>query len=125
MSVVCMRGKRMALLILSAFLAVIVSANGDSRAQSEKANGAENIVIDGGQKGNIQFPHWMHQKNLSDCNICHSLFKQEPRAIEGLKAKGDLEKKQIMNSLCLKCHREENKKGNQSAPTACSACHKK
>ena len=91
--------------------------------QPENAAGAKDIEIAGGEKGNVHFPHRKHQEGLGNCNICHSLFPKEPKAIEGMKEKGDLQKKEIMKGLCLKCHRAENQKGNESAPLTCSKCH--
>ena len=111
--------------LITIFLAVTISENVISVAsdKAEMATGAMDIKIAGGEKGNIPFPHLRHQESLDDCNICHSLFKQEPRSIESSMARGELEKKQIMNNLCLRCHRSETEKGNKSAPTTCSKCH--
>ena len=111
--------------LITIFMAVTISENVISVAsdKAEMASGAMDIQIAGGEKGNIHFPHLRHQEILGDCNICHSLFKQEPRSIKASKARGEVEKKQIMNTLCLKCHRAENEKGNKSAPTTCSKCH--
>jgi hypothetical protein len=111
--------------LITIFLAVTISGNVISVAsdKAEMATGAMDIEIGGGEKGNIHFPHRRHQESLGDCNICHSLFKQEPWSIEDSKARGELVKKQIMNSLCLRCHRAESEKGNKSAPTTCSKCH--
>jgi hypothetical protein len=85
--------------------------------------GAENIVLEGGKRGNIPFPHRQHQKNLGDCQICHSVFAQEPGIIQKLKTQGTLKKKYVMNKLCTKCHREKKKAGQPSGPTTCAKCH--
>jgi len=55
--------------------------------------------------------------------LCHSLFPQSPGTIDANKQKGDLKKKQVMNKLCIKCHKSEKKKGNAYGPVACSKCH--
>ena len=87
--------------------------------------GAENIVLEGGKRGNIPFPHRQHQKNLGDCQICHSVFAQEPGIIQKLKTQGTLKKKYVMNKLCTKCHKEKKKAGQPSGPTTCAKCHVK
>jgi hypothetical protein len=87
--------------------------------------GAENIELDGGTKGKVAFPHRQHQKNLGDCQICHSIFPQEPGVIRKLKAQGTLKKKHVMNKLCTKCHKEKKKAGQPSGPTTCTKCHMK
>ena len=40
--------------------------------------GAENITIFGGSRGEVPFPHAKHQARLKDCNICHSVFPRKP-----------------------------------------------
>lgn len=79
--------------------------------------------LSGGSRGKVHFPHRMHQENLGDCSICHSVFPQVSGSIEDLKAKGEIEKKQVMNMLCIKCHKAEKMAGNKSGPTTCSKCH--
>lgn len=85
--------------------------------------GAENLLIDGGQRGDVSFPHRTHQKILVDCNKCHDLFPQEPGAIARLKKAGDLKKMQVMNTRCVKCHKAMKKEGAKTGPTTCSKCH--
>ncbi len=85
--------------------------------------GAEKLELYGGKRGKVPFPHHQHQKNLGDCQICHSVFPQETGAIEKLKSEGKLKKKFVMNKLCTKCHREKKKAGQQSGPTTCAKCH--
>jgi len=85
--------------------------------------GAENIVLEGSKRGKVHFPHRQHQKNLGDCQICHSIFPQEAGAIQKLKAQGTLKKKYVMNKLCTKCHKAKKKAGLPSGPTKCSKCH--
>ena len=110
------------LLILISLVALIAgSLIADSLATENQ--GAEKIELDGGQRGNVHFPHRQHQKNLGDCKICHTVFPQEPGAIAKLKAQGKLKKKHVMNKLCTKCHREKKKAGQKSGPTTCTKCH--
>ena len=85
--------------------------------------GIENIDLEGGKRGKVPFPHRQHQKNLEDCQICHSVFPQELGAIEQLKTEGTLKKKYVMNKLCTKCHKEKKKAGQPSGPTTCTKCH--
>ena len=88
--------------------------------------GAEQIVIDGGHKGPVPFAHHRHQAALSDCNACHTIFPQEPGSIERLKAAGTLKaKSDVMNKLCIKCHRAKKSAGEKTGPVTCSSCHQK
>ncbi len=96
-----------------------------SIAMAVENKGAEQISIDAGSRGNISFPHHAHQNRLKDCNTCHAMFPQEPGAISQLKDIGQLQKKEVMNKLCINCHKAENKAGNKNAPTSCSKCHRK
>jgi len=105
------------ILILFGVTSMVVMAS----ENSEK--GAPNITLDGGKKGNIDFPHHMHQDNIRDCNVCHDLFPQQPGVIQYLKNQGKLEKKQVMNKKCLECHRAKKKAGKKTGPTKCSECH--
>ena len=106
-----------AVLILSAFLAV-PALSGENR-------GAEQITLQGGSRGTVSFPHMKHQDNLADCAVCHALFPKQAGSIAKLKAEGGLAGKQVMNTLCIKCHRAEQKAGRNSGPTLCSKCHSK
>ncbi|MBW1915773.1 MAG: cytochrome c3 family protein [Deltaproteobacteria bacterium] len=96
-----------------------------SIASAGMNNGEEHKELSGGSRGEVAFPHRMHQENLGDCNICHAIFPQIPGSIEDLKANGKIEKKQVMNKLCIKCHKDEKRAGNKSGPTTCSKCHVK
>lgn len=93
-------------------------------AQSQNTGAAE-IVLDGGTSGNVAFPHQRHQAKLVDCTTCHSVFPQKAGGIEELKAQGKLAKKQIMNELCIKCHKEKKQAGEKAGPTTCTTCHVK
>jgi hypothetical protein len=92
---------------------------------AEENKGAESIVIVAGPNGNVNFPHRQHQSRLGDCKICHALFPQKKDAIEQMKAAGELKKKQVMNRLCVKCHRAEKLAGHKHGPTICTGCHVK
>jgi hypothetical protein len=81
--------------------------------------------LNGGQRGNVPFPHHQHQEKLGDCNICHSMFPQKSGGIAELQAEGKLKKKYVMNKLCTKCHKENKKSGQKSGPTTCKKCHVK
>lgn len=87
--------------------------------------GGETLKVDGGSKGIVSFPHKTHQDQLKDCNICHSVFAQEMGVIKTLKEKKELKGKQVMNDLCIKCHKDYKASGKTSGPTTCSGCHTK
>ena len=88
-------------------------------------NGAENISVYGGSRGDVPFPHHAHQDRLKDCNTCHATFPQEADGLKKMKAAGQLKPKQVMNKQCVKCHKDQKKAGNPTGPTTCSKCHVK
>ena len=88
-------------------------------------NGAENISIYGGSRGDVPFPHHAHQERLKDCNTCHASFPQEADSLKTMKKAGKLKPKQVMNKQCVKCHKDQKKAGNATGPTTCSKCHVK
>jgi hypothetical protein len=92
---------------------------------AEEKKGAEKITLNGGSMGNINFPHKGHQDGLKDCKICHDMFAQQPGIIAKLKADKTFKEKQVMNTLCLKCHKEKKEAGLKGGPTSCSECHVK
>ena len=110
------------LLILITMVALITGSR-IAVSQATENQGAENIVLEGSKRGKVHFPHRQHQKNLADCQICHSIFPQEAGAIQKLKAQGTLKKKYVMNKLCTKCHKAKKRAGLPSGPTKCSKCH--
>jgi hypothetical protein len=85
--------------------------------------GAADIVLEGGTTGKVNFPHGRHQAALTDCTICHTLFPQKAGAIEELKESGKLPRKQVMNELCTRCHKERQAAGQNSGPVTCMKCH--
>ena len=108
------------LLTLCLTLAVVPAETATSESK-----GPETLVIDGGRKGNITLPHREHQQNLQDCKICHRVFPKKLGSIKAMKDEGNLKKKQVMNKVCLNCHRSMKKAGKDTGPTSCSGCHKK
>ena len=114
--------KRKLILLLISITVVLVGAlSAGSMASQNK--GAENIEMEGGKRGKVPFPHWQHQANLKDCEICHAVFPQKTGSIQALKSEGQLKKKHVMNKLCTKCHKEYKKAGQKSGPTTCKQCH--
>ncbi len=87
--------------------------------------GAKDIVIHAGYRGDVHFPHWQHQELVKDCQVCHSLIPRSAGSIERLKEAGMLGNKVVMNTICLKCHRDRRQAGKPSGPIACSGCHKR
>jgi hypothetical protein len=87
--------------------------------------GAAKISLNGGSRGIVPFPHHDHQNRLQDCQKCHTLFPQEQDSIDKMKEEGKLVKKQVMNELCINCHKATKKTGSKSGPTTCSKCHVK
>jgi len=94
-------------------------------AGNPPGEGADQMVLTGGKSGNVPFPHHRHQANQADCMVCHGLFPQEAGAVDRLKGAGQLQAKQVMNKLCVKCHRTQKKAGEKSGPTKCNTCHQK
>ncbi|MBT7696196.1 MAG: cytochrome c3 family protein [Desulfobacterales bacterium] len=89
-----------------------------------KDTGKAEMILGGGSKGNIAFPHGSHQQTITDCTSCHNLFPQETGSIDKLKNEGGIKKKQVMKQ-CQKCHREMKRAGEKTGPTKCSGCHDK
>jgi hypothetical protein len=91
---------------------------------SGKYTGKADMILGGGSKGNIAFPHASHQQTITDCDRCHEIFPQEAGSIDKLKNKGEITKKQVMKQ-CQKCHREMKRADKKTGPTKCSGCHDK
>jgi hypothetical protein len=102
---------------------VFVTAATAALCMTEQDKGAKDISLAGGKRGNVPFPHHLHQEKLVDCQICHVVFEQKSGSIEALKSQGKLKKKHVMNKLCTKCHKETKKAGEKSGPTTCKSCH--
>lgn len=87
--------------------------------------GAAEITVDGGFKGAVAFTHKAHQDRLDDCMVCHDLFPQELGIIKKHKEEKKLKGKQVMNEVCLACHKADRKAGKDHGPTSCNKCHSK
>ncbi len=111
------------LLLILIAMTVLIAGMSITVSLATQDPGAENMVLEGGKRGKVPFPHRQHQENLDDCQICHSVFPQDTGAIEKLKAEGTLKKKYVMNKLCTKCHKKTKKAGHPSGPTTCAKCH--
>lgn len=92
---------------------------------SAENRGGEVLKIDGASKGEVTFPHKEHQDNLKDCKICHATFPQEAGVIKKMKDNKELKRKQVMNEVCLKCHKEYKSEGKEHGPINCNGCHGK
>lgn len=86
--------------------------------------GAESIVLDGGSRGSVNFPHGRHLGIFVDCKPCHELFPKETQVVEKMKAEGKLQKKDVMN-MCKQCHKDLAEKGEKTGPVSCKDCHAK
>lgn len=86
--------------------------------------GEKEMVLQGGTRGNVAFPHERHQKSLGDCQKCHSIFPQDKGSIQKMIGEGKLKKKAVMDH-CKDCHKEMATKGEKTGPTSCSKCHDK
>ncbi|MDA8429884.1 MAG: cytochrome c3 family protein [Geobacteraceae bacterium] len=71
---------------------------------------AADVITLPASKGNITFPHKMHQELLKDCKKCHA---KGPGKIADLG-------KDWAHKTCKGCHAEMGK-----GPTKCNDCHKK
>lgn len=99
---------------------LLVAAMAMAAAQDK---GAETVVLDGGSRGNITFPHRLHQDNLGDCQACHEAFPMEKGSIVKLKTQGQLKNKQVMNAQCVACHKQYKADGKKYGPVKCGECH--
>ena len=104
---------------------LVLAMTGVLSAVALENKGAEQITLEGGDRGVVHFPHQRHQSKLGDCKICHDLFPQEQGAIERLKKEGQLIAKQIMNKHCIKCHKAKKQAVQTAGPVTCSKCHQK
>lgn len=103
-------------------LAVILVCSVGSLAVEKR--GAEKMILSGGKRGSVPFPHARHQTVLVDCMICHTYFPQQPGIIQKLKEEGKLKKKQVMKH-CTTCHRKRSKAGQKAGPLRCKTCHQR
>lgn len=81
------------------------------------------LVLDGGRKGDVPFPHGLHQKTVESCNVCHAKFPQKNGTIKKRVGNGTLQKMEIMKD-CMNCHKELSAEGKPAGPErSCAACH--
>jgi hypothetical protein len=104
-------------------IGIILSGFVSTLGLAAENKGAEKIQIDGGSRGAVPFMHHTHQDRLGDCNICHTMFPQQSQSLASLKESGQMKPKDVMNKLCIKCHKAEKNAGNNAGPTTCSKCH--
>jgi len=110
--------------ILAAAVVVVMAVASLPAAEVNK--GAQNMMLEGGRQGQVAFEHHRHQAVSGDCNLCHGVFPQEAGAIERLKADGRLKaKSDVMNKLCIKCHKAKQSAGEKSGPVTCKTCHQR
>jgi hypothetical protein len=102
---------------------VLTAALSIATQQADTLDITPNIILNGGSRGRVPFPHQKHIDTLGDCNVCHDLYQTTAGSIDTLKSQGKLEKKYVMNKQCTKCHRARKKTGEPSGPTKCSTCH--
>lgn len=111
--------------VLTAGLILAMAVTGDPWA-GEGGKGADAMILDGGSRGAVPFGHHRHQAVLGDCTLCHAVFPQEAGSIERLKADGTLKaKSDVMNKLCINCHRAKKTAGAATGPLTCAQCHQR
>lgn len=109
--------------IIMSIIVMIIFAG--ATAVAVQNQGAKDITLDGGKKGKVDFPHHLHQNATGGCNACHDLFPKTAGIIKDFKKQGKLKKIQVMNKICIKCHKLKKKAGEKAGPTKCSQCHVK
>lgn len=113
-------------LFLAFLLGLMASGVDFGAALADENKGANQIRLDGGTRGPVVFPHHRHQDRIGECTVCHDLFPQQSGAIETFKAQNKLDRKEVMNKLCIKCHRAKKAAGESNyGPITCSQCHQK
>ena len=120
-----MKWKTFACIFFVTAFVVAAFAQKNLAQENNDVKGAEKMELNAGSKAKVPFPHKMHQEKLGDCNACHALFPRKQGAIDELKAQEKLKKKQVMNTVCIKCHKAEKDAGKKAGPTSCSVCHSK
>ena len=113
-------GSLKGILWTAAVMCLFIAAAVNAAAPGE---GAAELELEGGRFGDVPFPHRQHQDTLTDCTVCHEWFPQSKGSIEKLKSEGTLKPRDVMNKLCLKCHRDLKRQGKASGPTSCTTCH--
>jgi cytochrome c-type protein NrfB len=103
---------------------IMILIAGSSSAGTVENPGAPEMMLEGGSRGKVPFPHLRHQSALKDCSVCHAAFPQEKGGIDTLKAQGVLARKEIMNKQCIKCHKAQKGSAQPGGPITCSECHR-
>jgi DNA-directed RNA polymerase subunit M/transcription elongation factor TFIIS len=114
--------KKIFLFLLTILISISISVS--FALPPGNSNGAADFILDGGNKGDVFFPHRKHQNTVFECSKCHNLFPKQRGEIVKMKKSNKLEKKQVMNH-CRDCHKEMKRKGQRSGPTGCMKCHNK
>jgi hypothetical protein len=109
---------------IASVLMVMVLACALAWAQGEQGEmkGDAQIIINGGAKDNVAFPHGLHQQALKSCSPCHDMFPKEKGAIQKLMDQKKIEKTSVMK-MCIKCHQDRAKAGEKTGPLKCAECH--
>ena len=113
----------MKIITIVSIIAIIIFTG--ATAVAVQNQGAKSIMLDGGKKGEVDFPHHLHQNTMGDCSACHDFFPKTEGIIKDFKKQGELKKMQVMNKICIKCHRLKKEAGEKAGPTKCSQCHVK
>jgi hypothetical protein len=108
------------------FLAMSIFLIGLAVFVNAQDKGPVTVIFEKGRMPAVTFPHHKHQQELNnDCNACHDLFPMKEGVIKEMITEEKLKKQQVMNSKCVKCHKDRVKEGLAAGPTKCSECHVK
>jgi len=111
--------KKITVFIVSSFLVIGLAVYVNAMEK-----GAETVIFEKGRMPAVTFDHHMHQDKLdNECNACHDLFPMKAGIIKEMITEEKLKKQQVMNSKCVKCHKDRKKQGLEAGPTKCTACH--
>jgi transcription initiation factor IIF auxiliary subunit len=103
--------------ILIMVISLVVCVNAQDK-------GSETVIFEKGRMSAVTFDHHMHQDKLdNECNACHDLFPMKKGIIKEMITEEKLKKQQVMNSKCVKCHKDITKQGLKAGPTKCTECH--
>jgi hypothetical protein len=107
--------------IIGASLMFVMILVGWAVAQN---SGSEVVVFEKGKMPQVVFPHHRHQQKLNnECNACHDLFPMQTGVIKEMILQEKLKKQQVMNSKCVKCHKDRVQAGLAAGPVKCTECH--
>lgn len=113
--------KKIVYFVMSIFvLSLTVLVN----AQDAQNKGSETVIFEKGKMPKVIFAHHMHQQRLNnDCSSCHDLFPMQAGIVKEMIVQKKLKKQQVMNSKCIKCHKEKKAAGLNAGPVKCTQCH--